>query len=155
LRANRRASWLHHVDSRLDDMATTARGLDRRRRGEAPATARGDGGGATAAGRNCWEEARARRLYDAAASYSGAGGGIDRRRWNRAVAARGKIEGASAGRGGGRNFSRCVFVRVRRDAARCSRVTFCAPDSANRHAPEGRFRLHVLYTGDFFSACAL
>jgi hypothetical protein len=128
LRANRRASWRRHVDSRLDDMATAAR----RRRGEAPAASRGDG-----AGRRRWEEARARLIYGAAASYSTAGGGIDRRRRNHAAAARGVKWRARAGRGGGGDFSRCVFARVRKDAARCSRhLTFDASDSANTHAPQ-------------------
>jgi hypothetical protein len=73
----------------------------------------------------------ARRIYGAAASYSGAGGGIDRRRWNRAAAARWE----NGGRGHGGIFSRYVFTRVRRDVARCSRrVTFGAPDSLKRRA---------------------
>jgi hypothetical protein len=140
LRANRRASWLRHIDSRLDDddMATTAQGMERRRRG---------GGGekrrpcarrwrrrrvdtARRSGRNCREELRARRIYGAAASYSGAGGEIDRQRWKRAGS-------GAVGKWRAREeiFSRCVFVRVRRDAVRCSRrVTFGAPDSAKHRA---------------------
>jgi hypothetical protein len=116
LRANRRASWWRHVDSRLDDMATVAR----RRRGETPAASRGDG-----ARRRRREEARARLIYGAEASYSRAGGEIVRRR------RRGKWRA----RGG--NFSRCVFARVHRDVARCSRrLTFGAPDSVNTRAPQ-------------------
>jgi hypothetical protein len=76
------------------------------------------------------EEARARLIYGAAASYSRAGGGIDRQRRNCAAAARGGGERGNGGRGRAReegNFSRCVFARVRRDAARCSRrLTFGA-----------------------------
>jgi hypothetical protein len=64
-------------------------------------------------------------IYGAAASYSTAGGGIDRRRRNLAAAAWGKIS------------ARWAFARVQRVATRCSRrFTFGAPDSANARAPQ-------------------
>jgi hypothetical protein len=65
-----------HVDSRLDDMATVARGLEEK------------------AGRSASGVSRRRRgarlIYDAVASYSRAGGGIDQRRRNRAAATQGR-----------------------------------------------------------------
>jgi hypothetical protein len=107
------------VNSRLDDMATAARGLEEKAGRRADSVSR----------RRRREEARASLIYGAAASYSRAGGGIDRR-WRRG----GKMEGVGAGGG---DFSRCVFAHVRRDAARFSRrLTFGAPDRANSHAPK-------------------
>jgi hypothetical protein len=156
LRANRRASWLHHVDSRLDDIAAAARGLERRRQGEAPVTVRGDGVGRRRrvgiAGRRRGGELQRGRRRNRPATAESCGGGT----------------GENGGRGGGK-FQRCVFARVHRDAARCSRrVTFGAPDSANSRTPqkfaaspwiarllEGRFRLRALYTDSFFNAYAL
>jgi hypothetical protein len=73
--------------------------------------ARGDG-----EGRRRREEARARLIYGAAASYSTAGGGIDRRRQNHAVAARGEMEGAGAGR----KFQPVVYSRASEEMPRAA-----------------------------------
>jgi hypothetical protein len=60
----------------------------------------GDGAG-DGEGRRRWEEARARLIYGAAASYSTAGGGEILRR---------RCEGGNGGRGG--ISARCTSVRV-------------------------------------------
>lgn len=60
-------------------------------------------------GRCCRQEARARWIYGAAASNSGTGGGIDRRRRDFAAAARWEMEGVGAGG----NFQPFGYSRVR------------------------------------------
>jgi hypothetical protein len=117
-------------------------------------------------GRNCREEARARQTYSAAASYSGAGGGIDRRRGNRAAAVRWENGGRRC-RG---EFSAVVYSRafaeMPRAAADASHLAPRIVQNATRpknfaaspriaRLLEGRFRLRALYIGGFFSACAL
>jgi hypothetical protein len=121
------------------------------------ATARGDDAGRRRG--RVWSTARRRATTGLAAELIG-GGGIMRRR-------RG---GKWRARAWGGISARCVFVRVRRDTARCSRrLTFGAPDRANSRARpkkiavppriprllEGLFHLRARYIGGFFSACAL
>jgi hypothetical protein len=102
-------------------------------------------------------------------------GGELQQGWRRNRSAAAESCGGGAGgkwraRAWGGISARCVFVRVRRDTARCSRrLTFGAPDRANSRARpkkiaappriprllEGLFHLRAQYIGGFFSACAL
>jgi hypothetical protein len=178
LRANRRASWRRHVDSRLADMATATRGDGRwwreatawgyGRRCEATgqrreATVWGDG-----AGRRRQEEARARLIYDAAVSHSTAGGGTDRRRWESCGGGAGGKWRARAR--GGVGFSAVVYSRASAEMPRAAtdashltprivqtpaRPKICAALPRIPRLLEDRFHLRARYTGGFFSACAL
>jgi hypothetical protein len=155
LRANRRASWWRHVDSRLDAMATAARrGLGRRGGGaERAGGVSGDGArrwrGATAGGTARSDGAGRRRGTRVPGGGAGEadlqrGGGLENaRRRNRPAAAKfcGGGSGGNGGRGrGGKISARWAFARVRRDGARGSRrLTFGAPDRANARAPQKNF----------------
>jgi hypothetical protein len=136
-------------------------------RGEAPAVSRAMVQGAARGDGE--EEARATLIYGAAAGYRTRGGGIDRRRQNIAVTARGGGEWRARARGG-REFQlvghSCASEEMARAAADASHLVLRIVQTPARpkkiSAPpriprllEGRFRLRAPYTGGFCTACAL
>jgi hypothetical protein len=146
-------------------MATAARALERRRRGEAPAASRGDGAGrrrgATASGGGASEADLLRdgelqqgwqRNRSAAAESCGDGAGGQ---WR--ARARGEISAivysrASAEMPRAAADASYLVPRIVQTAARP--IKFATPPRIPRLL-EGRFHLHAWYTGGFFSACAL
>jgi hypothetical protein len=155
LRANWRASWLRHVDSRLDDMdAAQARRYKLRGGGEVPSEASALCPSVAAADRYSAAERPKLPGGGAGEAHMRCGGELERGRWrNHAAAQVGKWRARARG-----EISSC-----------CRRVTYGAPDSAKNHAhqyfcsatagsaPAGGpiSSPHTAHTGGFYSAACL